>query len=120
MIINFFNFIINEKKSIIISFTTIFGIGISISKKLIPLLGLNHRKLSNISEFSGSQFMSIKNYFFNNFVFDLELKRLLLNEQEKFLELKCYKRNRILLGYPRRGQRTRSNARTVKKISKLK
>ena len=37
-------------------------------------------------------------------------------ELDKFFALKCYRRNRLLLGLPAHGQRTHSNARTAKAL----
>ena len=35
--------------------------------------------------------------------FRVKLKKLMDSEKEKFLELRCYKRNRYILGFPANG-----------------
>lgn len=49
-------------------------------------------------------------------IFDADLKKLISIEYDKFFELKNYKRSRFVLKLPVRGQRTRSNAKTAKKL----
>jgi len=46
-----------------------------------------------------------------------DLKRFLLNKKKKLINIKSYKGLRKLKGFPVRGQRTRSNAKTAKKIN---
>lgn len=47
-----------------------------------------------------------------------DLKRLVNMEQKKLVNIKSYRGLRKLKGFPVRGQRTRSNARTAKKLNK--
>ena len=47
-----------------------------------------------------------------------DLKRYLLNKKKNLINIKSYKGLRKLQGFPVRGQRTRSNAKTAKKINK--
>ena len=45
-----------------------------------------------------------------------DLKKQISLEQDKFFSIKCYRRNRLLLGLPAHGQRTHTNAKTSKKL----
>lgn len=119
MAYEFFNIKLNEKKEFKISIQKIFGIGLNTSYKLNKILGINNRKLLSLENLSIFQINIIKIYLPDITIFDSDLKRLILNEREKFFELKCYKRNRFLLNLPTRGQRTRTNAKTVRKIKNI-
>ncbi len=57
----------------------------------------------NYSSISIDEFVEINN-------------KIISIEKEKYLELKCYKRNRFLLNLPIHGQRNRSNAKTRRKL----
>jgi len=116
MVFDFFNIKINEHKELSSALKTIFGINYSKAFQLYKLLGLNLRCKWNLNQLDVSQTYKIKLYFPDLTLFDSELKRLISVEKEKFLELKCYKRNRFLLNLPSHGQRTRSNAKTRRKL----
>lgn len=115
MAYEFFNIKINEKKEFKLAIKQIFGIGLYKTTQLNKLLGTNLRKTWNLENLSIHQINLIKMYLPDITIFDSDLKRSLLNEREKFFELKCYKRNRFLLNLPVRGQRTRSNAKTTRR-----
>lgn len=119
MTIEFFNIKLNEHKELKIAIQKIFGIGLTTSYKLNKILGINNRKKFTLEHLSINQVNLIKTYLPDLTLFDSDLKRLILNEREKFFELKCYKRNRFLLNLPVRGQRTKTNAKTVRKNQKL-
>lgn len=113
---NLFNIKINEKKKIFSSLKLIFGINYSKIKQLSKLLGINNNKFLTLNNLSLNQQTYLKSYLPDLTLLDSELKRFIINEREKYFELKCYKRNRYLLRLPVNGQRTRSNAKTVKRI----
>ena len=52
----------------------------------------------------------------SNFILNTELKKKIFLIQQRFIDIKLYKGLRRLNGYPVRGQRTRSNAKTAKKL----
>jgi small subunit ribosomal protein S13 len=116
MTFDFFNIKINEQKELNSAFKFVFGINYGKTNQLYKLLGLNSRTKWNLEQLNVNQVYKIKLYFPDLILFDSDLKRLISNEKEKFLELKCYKRNRFLLSLPVNGQRTRSNSKTRKKL----
>lgn len=116
MSFDFFNIKINEQKEFKTALHDIFGIGFTKTNQLNKLLGLNLRRKWTLKHFEVKQIYQIKLYLPDITLFDSDLKRLISNEKEKFLELKCFKKNRFLLNLPVNGQRTRSNARTRKKL----
>lgn len=116
MAFDFFNIKLNENKSLFFSFRIIFGLNYPKMFSLYKLLGLNLKKQWTLENLNVNQIYLLKIYLPDLFVFDSELKRRIALEKEKFLELKCYKRNRYLLNLPVNGQRTRSNARTKRRL----
>jgi small subunit ribosomal protein S13 len=116
MTFDFFNIKLIEHKELISSFKPIFGLNYGKINQLYKLLGLNKRCQWKLKNLEILQTYKIKLYLPDITFFDSELKRLISIEKEKFLELKCYKRNRFLLNLPTNGQRTRSNAKTKRRL----
>lgn len=116
MSFDFFNIKLNENKQLIASFKYIYGINSSSAFQIYKLLGLNLKKKWQLNKLSVKQIHNLKLYLPDIKLFDSDLKRAISIEKEKFLELKCYKRNRFLLNLPVNGQRTRSNAKTRRKL----
>jgi small subunit ribosomal protein S13 len=116
MTFDFFNIKLTETKELNSAFKSIFGLNYSKTSQLYKLLGLNKRYKWTLNKLEILQTYKIKLYLPDIAFFDSELKRLISLEKEKFLELKCYKRNRFLLNLPTNGQRTRSNAKTKRKL----
>ena len=134
-IINFFNFLIksifisinstpiiifdcmiNINKEYKIAFIKIFGISIIRCEQLRKLVGITNHKYYKLKYFNKIIISNIKNYLLATSYAGFKLIKLISFEKEKFLEVRCFKRNRFLLGYPANGQRTRTNASTAKKF----
>ena len=97
------------------SLTSIFGIGEGQSNKMCKKLGfsprLRARELTpsqkiELEELAKKLDLSIKG----------DLKRVLLNTKKEALSIRLYKAVRSRQGFPVRGQRTHTNAKTAKKI----
>jgi len=116
MSFDFFNIKLNETKELNSTFKNVFGINFTLSSQIYKLLGLNKQKKWQLNKLTVNQIHKLKLYMPDLTLFDADLKRLISIEKEKFLELKSYKRNRFLLNLPINGQRTRSNAKTRRKL----
>ena len=116
MSFDFFNIKLNETKQLKASFKNVYGINTTLATQIYKLLGLNLKKKWQLNKLSVKQIHNLKLYLPDIRLFDSDLKRAISIEKEKFLELKCYKRNRFLLNLPVHGQRTRSNAKTRRKL----
>ena len=105
--------VLPEEKSIWIALTNIYGIGRERSKKILAALNIEiMKKVKDISE--EEQKMSsdeLKIYVLEN-----DLKREVAAAIKRLKEIKCYRGMRHNLGLPVRGQLTRKNARTAKKL----
>jgi len=116
MTYDFFNIKVDEKKEFKTALAQIYGCNVAKLNQLYKILGINKNKVWKIQNFNNQQLAKIKQYLPELGYFDSDLKKNLSIEYDKFFELKCYKRNRFLLGLPCRGQRTKSNAQTSRKI----
>lgn len=100
----------NEKK-IKISLTYVYGIGISLSEKVLKNTGIDLDKITkNISQEESNE---IKKYINNNCKIEGELRREIKNNIMRLKEIKSYRGERHMRNLPVRGQRTKTNSRTA-------
>lgn len=102
-----------ENKSIWIALTTVYGIGRIRSKKILDGLKINYlKKVKDISEEEQKLIAdALKEYVLEN-----DLRREVGFAIKRLKEIKCYRGMRHNLWLPVRGQITRKNARTAKKL----
>lgn len=103
---------IPDKKAIEVALTYIYGIGRSLSRKIlreakVPLL----KKSDELTEEEKTR---IKEIIEKNYKVEGELKREVLENIKRLKEIKCWRGLRHIKGLPVRGQRTRTNSRTVR------
>ena len=105
--------VLPEEKSIWIALTNIYGIGRERSKKILAALNIEiMKKIKDISEEEQKMISDeLKKYVLEN-----DLKREVAAAIKRLKEIKCYRGMRHNLGLPVRGQLTRKNARTAKKL----
>ena len=105
--------VLPEEKSIWIALTNIYGIGRERSKKILTALNIEiMKKVRDISEEEQKMISDeLKKYVLEN-----DLKREVAAAIKRLKEIKCYRGMRHNLGLPVRGQLTRKNARTAKKL----
>lgn len=105
--------VLPEEKSIWIALTNIYGIGRERSKKILAALSIEiMKKVKDISEEEQKMISDeLKKYVLEN-----DLKREVAAAIKRLKEIKCYRGMRHNLGLPVRGQLTRKNARTAKKL----
>lgn len=105
--------VLPDEKSIWIALTNVYGIGRSRSKKLLGEIAIDFmKKVKDISEEEQKKISDkLKEYSLEN-----DLKREVAGNIKKLKEIKTYRGMRHNLGMPVRGQNTRKNARTAKKL----
>lgn len=107
---------IQEDKILIVSLSSIYGIGFSSSSCLCKKLGFS--KNVKLQQLSKNQLEKIA-YLLLNSPFSSkvsnDLKKIESSRFQKLLAIKCYRGIRRIKGLPVRGQRTHTNGRTVKK-----
>ena len=104
-----------ETKSIYFALRYVYGIGKTRSILICKKLGFSYNlKVKNLSSGQTNQISKLIES--SNFILANELKRLNLLSKQKLLAIKSYRGLRRKQGFPVRGQRTHTNAKTAKRI----
>lgn len=105
--------VLEENKSIWIALTAIYGIGRNKSKKILESLAIDYmKKVKDVTEDEQKKLSDE----LKNFVLENDLKREIAHAIKRLKEIKCYRGMRHNVWLPVRGQCTRKNARTAKKL----
>lgn len=110
------DYVIDITREFRIAFTTIFGVSFVKSEQLKKLFGITTLKKWKLNDFDKKKIFETSSYFNSTTLAGFNLLKLINFEKEKFLETRCFKRNRYLLGLPANGQRTHTNALTARKF----
>jgi small subunit ribosomal protein S13 len=107
---------LSNKKKIYIALTCIYGIGIPTSKKILKTLGIDENiKVADLDE---SNVSAIRDHLENeNFKLEGDLKRTISLNIKRLIDISTIRGRRHLKGLPVRGQRTRTNNRTSRRLS---
>jgi small subunit ribosomal protein S13 len=106
---------LSNKKKISIALTSIYGIGIPRSKKILRDLNIDPNvKVSDLSETNVSALRDILET--DEFKLEGDLKRLVSLNIKRLIDINSFRGRRHLKGLPVRGQRTRTNNRTSRRI----
>ena len=105
--------VIPDNKSIWIWLTSIYGIGRKRSQTILEKLSIDFmKKVKDLTDEEEKKISDeLKDYLLEN-----DLKRDVMSHIKRLKELKCYRGMRHNLGLPVRGQVTRKNGRTAKKL----
>lgn len=104
---------IPDKKRIEIALTYIYGIGGSLSRKILKETGIDFNiKTEKVSENQLNKLREIIEK--KNFKIEGELRREIMMNIKRLKEIGCYRGIRHIKGLPVRGQQTKTNSRTVR------
>ena len=103
---------IPSEKRIEIALTYIYGIGSVLSKKILKETGVNSNKRA--SELTNEEVNKLRTEIEKNYKVEGELRRIFVFNIKRLKEINCYKGTRHAKGLPVRGQRTKTNTRTVR------
>lgn len=112
-----FNKTISNSKSILYSLTTLYGINEYQSKKICKNVGINPQ--ITVNKLKNYQVNRLTNYINKNLKIEQVLRQLKKTKLKELLEIKSIRGIRQNVGLPVRGQRTHTNAKTVKKFKKV-
>lgn len=101
-----------REKRVEIGLTYIYGIGLTTSKKLLADTGISPD--TRVKDLTEDQIIKIRDYIENNLVVEGDLRRDVMLDIKRLMEIGCYRGVRHRKGLPVRGQRTKQNARTRK------
>ena len=103
---------IPDNKPLSISLRYLYGIGPSLSKRIIEKLRLNPNMRAN--KLSADDVAKITTLLQAEFTIEGDLRRQVQNDIKRLIGIHCYRGTRHRVGLPVHGQRTRTNARTRK------
>jgi len=101
----------NEKR-IEIALTYIYGVGLSVSRKALKEAKIDPGKKS--SELSPEEINTLKDILEGKFKIEGALKREIITSIKRLREIGAWRGHRHAKGLPARGQRTKTNSRTVR------
>lgn len=103
---------IPQDKRIIIALTYIFGIGKSLSSKILSQTSIDENKRTR--ELTKDEINKLREIIERDYKVEGELKREIVYNIKRLKEIGSYRGTRHAKGLPCRGQRTRTNSRTVR------
>lgn len=103
---------IPDDKRIEISLTYIFGIGLSTASKILEELEISKQKRTK--DLIDEEQNKIREYIEKRIRVEGELKHVVRSNIKRLKEVGCYRGTRHQKGLPVRGQRTKTNTRTVR------
>jgi small subunit ribosomal protein S13 len=103
---------IPEKKPIEVSLTYIYGIGLSLARKILAQVGIDPKKKAN--QLTAQELNVLKETIEKNYKVEGDLKREKLMRIKFLKDIGCWRGLRHLKGLPVRGQTTRRNSRTIR------
>ena len=105
--------VLPDKKAIWIALTMVYGIGRSRSKVILDKLGIHLE--TKVKDLTDEQQKAISDEL-KEYTLENDLKRNVASYIKRLKEIKCYRGMRHNLGLPVRGQKTRKNAQTAKRL----
>ena len=101
-----------REKRVEIGLTYIYGIGLTTSKKLIAMTGVNAD--TRTRDLTEDEVVKLRDAIDKNVVVEGDLRRERQMDIKRLVDIGCYRGRRHRLGLPVRGQNTKNNARTRK------
>ena len=101
----------NEKR-VEISLTYIFGIGVSTANKILKMTGINPDK--RVKDLTEEEINKLRTLIEKQHRVEGDLKREIAGNIKRLKEISSYRGIRHIKGLPVRGQRTKTNNRTVR------
>ena len=103
---------IPREKRLVIALTYLYGIGKTLSKKILDEVKIDHSKRAkDLTEKEISQITAVIQ---KNFKVEGDLRREVQQNIKRLMDIRSYRGSRHLKGLPVRGQRTHTNSRTRK------
>ncbi len=106
----------NDKRALF-ALTYIYGIGLTRSKKLLK--DLNLKESTRIKDFNTEELNRIQKKLEDDYIIEGNLKRERIGNIKRLKEIKSYRGSRHAKNLTVRGQRTKTNSRTVRGNKRL-
>jgi len=103
---------IPDQKQIETALTYIYGIGPALARKILTQVKI--KPSLKAKELTAEQINQLKEVIEKNFKIEGELRRERMMSIKRLKDIKCWRGIRHIKGLPTRGQRTKTNTRTVR------
>ena len=103
---------IPDNKKVIVAITYLYGVGDTLARDILEKTKIDSDKRAK--DLTPDEVNKIKEYIEKNYKIEGELKRLIKQNINMLKELQAYRGIRHMHGLPVRGQRTKTNSRTVR------
>lgn len=103
---------IPENKQILISLTYIYGVGLPLAKKILAETKINPS--TQAKNLAPDEINRLREIIEKNYKVEGELRRGKMMDIKRLKDIGCWRGVRHMRGLPVRGQRTRTNTRTVR------
>jgi len=103
---------LTREKRVEIGLTYIYGIGRSMSQKILTATNIDFN--TRVKDLTEDQIVTIRDYIDKNIRVEGDLKREVMMDIKRLMEIGCYRGIRHRKGLPVRGQSSKQNARTRK------
>lgn len=103
---------IPDQKQIGISLSYLYGIGRSLAAKVLKEAGINPREKT--ASVSNQDLLRLKDIIEKNYKVEGELRRDVMMNIKRLKDIGTWRGNRHMRGLPVRGQRTKTNNRTIR------
>ena len=101
-----------SEKRVEIALTYLFGIGLSLSNKILKETSINKDK--KVKDLTTKEIEKIQNFIEKNYKTEGSLRREIGENIKRLKNIACYRGVRHIRHLPARGQRTKTNSRTVR------
>ena len=106
---------LSNRKKIYIALTTIYGIGVSTSYKILNNININPDK--KVADLTEGEISAIRDALeSNDYQLEGDLKRFISLNIKRLVDINSVRGRRHIRGLPVRGQRTRTNNRTSRRL----
>jgi small subunit ribosomal protein S13 len=95
-----------------VALTYLYGIGLTLSKKVLAETGVDGNK--RIKDLSEEEVNKLRALIEKTYKVEGELRRDVMGNIKRLKDIGCYRGSRHAKGLPVRGQRTKTNSRTVR------
>jgi small subunit ribosomal protein S13 len=109
-------YILKSNKELYIAMKSIYGIGIKTSIDICKALNISYT--IRVKDIDPKFAIILTEHVNQNYIIGDDLKKQILAHKKKYIAINCYRGKRLRLGLPCRGQKTRSNAKTVRALHK--
>ena len=112
MAVRIFGVTLPANKRVEIALMYLYGIGLTQSKKILAALKINPD--TRVKDMPEAEANRVREYIEKNYKVEGDLRREILSNIKRLKEIGAYRGTRHSRGLPARGQRTKTNSRTVR------